>query len=236
MKMNWTDILDELKRRNGEQGDIAADDCREPAHTNAVILTGNPEVKIYRQKKNINSFSTPHGNCSYDPYGSLLMSISDPYPDAIYTDTIFFTRATCKVTLSEQYSLSMKPNKFYNIKNLFKKTPDKTVYWSVKTDLSEVLVTKLLNFLKCENQECIERISIQLELICQLTSDRFIHNLTVTTDILPDNLNKFCLLNDFYPLRQDGRNLSDFETALFLVENMVHCCRSIYFALLENEK
>lgn len=231
MKVNWTDLLDELKQRNGDQEYVTSDSSK-PSHSNAVMLEGNPTVEIYRQIKRINSFSTPHGNGSYDPYGGLLLTRSDPYPSAVYANSKFFTRVGCDVILSKKYSLSMKPNKF---RNLLKKT-DKIVCWSIKTDFSEAFVSKVHEVLKTENQVCMEHISIQLQLIHQLTSDTYSYNLSITTDIIPDDLNKFCFLNDFYPLRQEGKNLSDFEAALLLVESMVRCCRAVYFAMLENDK
>ena len=233
--MNWTDILDKLLQYDRDKNLITQNQYEECAHSNSIVLTGNPRVKVYRQKRNVNSFSTPHGNCSYDSYGSLLMATSDPYPDAIYADSVFLTRVSCEVILSKAHFLSMKPDKLANIRNIFRKAPDNVVHWSVKSNFSETIIDKILTYLKTENQECIKRISIQLISTRQSISGEHIHNLIISTSILPDNLNNFCLVNDFYPFKQqDEKNVSDFETSVWLVEGMIRYCRSLFSILSEN--
>lgn len=230
--MNWTDILIELQRQ--ESGSIAPDLCDEILCSGCISLEGTPPVRIYRQSRRPHSFSTPHGDCSYDAYGSLLMSGSDPYPDAIYADDTFYTRVSCPVTLSKACSTSMKPAQTFSLKNLFRRTTGDVIRWSTKTDLPDTITDEILRFLKTQNQECLRHITIQLTPSDQAMNHACTHSLVITTKLLPDQLNGFCLLNDFYPLGDQAKNGADFDAAVLLVDSMVTCCRSIFAILTQN--
>lgn len=230
--MNWTDILVALQRQ--ESGSISPELCNEIAGSGRLSLEGTPSIRIFRQSQHPHSFSTPHGNGSYDAYGSLLMSGSDPYPDAIYADDTFYTRVGCPVTLSEACSLNMKPAQTFRLKNLFRRTTGDVIRWSMKADLPETITDEILRFLKTQNQECLKYITIQLIPSDQTMDHACTHSLIITTKLLPDNLNGFCLLNDFYPFGDTAKNGADFDAACLLVDGMVTCCRSIFAILTQD--
>lgn len=226
--MNWKGMLAAVS------GEGEASSCEQ--NGDAILLTGTPPIRVYRQNCRPNSYATPHGSGTYDPSGGLLLAQTDRYPDAIYADSTFLTCVSCGIDLPEPHTLSVKPAQMAGLKNFFKKAANYQVQWSVKTDLSERIQAQLLDFLNAQNQECLKHITVQLVPVPMPTGEERNHHLTVATKLLPDDLNNFCLVEDFYPLRQDGTRMSDLEAACFMVESMICCCRSLYSVLAGNEE
>ena len=216
--MNWTDILVALAAKSEPLPSERAD-AAPPA---SLVLEGAPPVRVYRQPRRPNSYATPHGNGAYDPSGGLLLSATDRYPDAIYVDSAFLTCVSCTVHLPAAHTLSLKPAPLAGLKSFFKKPAQYQVSWAVKTDFPAETQDKILTFLNTQNQACLKHIAIEL-----VPAEKGGHSLIVSTSLLPDNLNNFCLVKDFHPLQREGKPASDLDTACFLVESMIRCCRTL---------
>lgn len=180
-------------------------------------------VEIYRRSCRVHSYATPHGDGSYDAFGTLLMSNTEPYPDAIGADEIFYTCVACDVVLESQHFLNAKPSMQFSLKDLFKKKVDCEVQWSIKTDLPVQKERGICEILTEQNRACVKQITIRLV----PKENSYLHRLIVSTKIIPDNLDNFCLVKDFYPFEEGTKMGSDYDAGVLMLDTMVKCCRGM---------